>query len=381
MADLILNLISLKAKADAAGIATSATNATPSLCPTKNAIPNYVTGGSSVVSISGTYDGNQLVRDANVGVGKQSGYISTHPVNNGYTYNGQNRALASAASGSGTIYYSLNGGSYSTSMPTATNAGSWTLYYYAAATSTHTQSGTYSITVSVSQAGGYVSSAPSDRGVTYNASGQTLINAGSGTGTMYYSLNGGAYSTSLPSATDIGSYTIYYYAAASTNYTQSSTGSITAHIYEPTYNGHAYRDMGQSVKWATMNLGASSPAGYGDYYRYNGSDYVSSSWGGSWKTPSYYECKDLIDNCNYGNTTYNGTACLYVTSRSTGQTIYIPFSGIRPTTSSTEGAGSLFALNTITPNGSYVYTMRGNNGPDFYISYDYLYWMPIRPVF
>jgi hypothetical protein len=51
MADLILNLISLKSKADTAGVGTTATNSTPSLCPTKSAIPGYVTNGASIVTI------------------------------------------------------------------------------------------------------------------------------------------------------------------------------------------------------------------------------------------------------------------------------------------------------------------------------------------
>ena len=31
-------------------------------------------------------------------------------------------------------------------------------------------------------------------------------------------------------------------------------------------NGHAWVDLGLSVKWATMNVGASSPEDYGDYF-------------------------------------------------------------------------------------------------------------------
>jgi len=58
MADLILNLISLKSKADAAGVGTTATNSTPSLCPTKSAIPGYVTNGATTVTISGTWANN-----------------------------------------------------------------------------------------------------------------------------------------------------------------------------------------------------------------------------------------------------------------------------------------------------------------------------------
>ena len=34
----------------------------------------------------------------------------------------------------------------------------------------------------------------------------------------------------------------------------------------PDANGHEYVDLGLSVKWATCNVGASSPAGYGDYF-------------------------------------------------------------------------------------------------------------------
>ena len=30
--------------------------------------------------------------------------------------------------------------------------------------------------------------------------------------------------------------------------------------------GHEYVDMGLSVNWATCNIGASSPEGYGDYF-------------------------------------------------------------------------------------------------------------------
>lgn len=72
MADLILNLISLKSKADTAGVETTATNSTPSLCPTKSAIPGYVTNGASVVTIhnASSYANNQLVPEANVAISR-----------------------------------------------------------------------------------------------------------------------------------------------------------------------------------------------------------------------------------------------------------------------------------------------------------------------
>ena len=43
----------------------------------------------------------------------------------------------------------------------------------------------------------------------------------------------------------------------------TSCGSLRRIGYE---NGHEYVDLGLSVKWATMNVGASAPQESGDYY-------------------------------------------------------------------------------------------------------------------
>ncbi len=119
-------------------------------------------------------------------------------------------------------------------------------------------------------------------------------------------------------------------------------------------NGHTYVDLGlpSGLKWATMNVGAISPKGFGNYYawgetvpqsnnRYswdsykwcNGSynsmtkycapydivgnnttlnledDAASVNWGGSWRMPTYIEQKELINNCYWVWTDrYNGTS-------------------------------------------------------------------------
>ena len=48
-----------------------------------------------------------------------------------------------------------------------------------------------------------------------------------------------------------------------------------------THAGHEYVDLGLSVKWATCNVGASSPSGYGNYYAWGETspknDYSSST--------------------------------------------------------------------------------------------------------
>lgn len=66
--------------------------------------------------------------------------------------------------------------------------------------------------------------------------------------------------------------------------TESSnlTGSI---------NGHDYVDLGLSVKWATCNVGASSPEMYGNYY----------AWGETSTRNSYYQDTYKFYNSNTGN--------------------------------------------------------------------------------
>ena len=103
-----------------------------------------------------------------------------------------------------------------------------------------------------------------------------------------------------------------------------ATGSI---------RGHDYVDLGLSVKWATCNVGATSPSGYSDYfawgetspkseytegnsvtYKKNMGDIAGDSrydaaranWGGSWRMPTAAEIKELANKCKTRWTTYNG---------------------------------------------------------------------------
>lgn len=94
-------------------------------------------------------------------------------------------------------------------------------------------------------------------------------------------------------------------------------------------NGHTYVDLGltSGVKWATCNLGASSPFDYGDRYAWgmtfatNDRDYISgggrtgkkmgdisgnreydaarANWGGRWRMPTHEELDELIKECTW----------------------------------------------------------------------------------
>ena len=125
-----------------------------------------------------------------------------------------------------------------------------------------------------------------------------------------------------------------------------------------TINGYECVDLGLNVKWATCNIGASSPEGYGDYYAWGEtttkSDYSSSTtrnkkmrniagnstydvackkWGDSWRLPTKAEFQELIDNCNWVWTTVNGVNGYKVTSKKNSNSIFLPAAGSRYGTS------------------------------------------------
>lgn len=135
------------------------------------------------------------------------------------------------------------------------------------------------------------------------------------------------------------------------------------------HKGHAYVDLGLSVKWATCNVGASKPEDYGDYFAWGEtkpkSDYSRSTykwrkgddnltkyctdgnygtvdnrtqlalsddaaranWGGSWRMPTSDETIELMDMCIWDWITQNGVKGYKVTSKVNGNSIFLPATG------------------------------------------------------
>ena len=149
--------------------------------------------------------------------------------------------------------------------------------------------------------------------------------------------------------------------------TQSSPAVATA----SKINGHEYVDLGLSVKWATCNIGASSPSDYGDYYAWgetstkndyswktykwckgsadtmtkyctnskygtvdskttlaSNDDVAHVKWGGSWRMPTLAEIKELKSKCSWEWTTVNGVNGYKVTGPN-GNSIFLPAAGYR----------------------------------------------------
>ena len=109
-----------------------------------------------------------------------------------------------------------------------------------------------------------------------------------------------------------------------------------------------YVDLGLSVKWATCNLGATSPEKTGNYYAwgetkpkntYNSSTYSGDSkdaakvnLGEHWRMPTEDEVSELFANCTITWATVNGVNGFIVyidnlASSQFGQSIFLPESG------------------------------------------------------
>lgn len=163
-----------------------------------------------------------------------------------------------------------------------------------------------------------------------------------------------------------------------------NNGSIVDYAYEevdsivpfmsPSEGAEAI-DLGlpSGTKWASYNLGASSPKDYGDYFAWGEtetkSDYswstyapggsavtskeacgtsvdliyqtqggantdiartqydvVKAQWGSKWKMPTYAQMKELFDNCSWSQTTLNGVWGFKL-SGPNGNSIFLPNAG------------------------------------------------------
>lgn len=127
--------------------------------------------------------------------------------------------------------------------------------------------------------------------------------------------------------------------------------------------GHEYVDLGlpSGLKWATCNVGAENPEESGNYYAWGETvtkdeytednslifglsrselkaqgiideknhltqsyDAAVVNWGGSWRMPTSKEFGELIDNCTFERTTQNGVEVCKVTSKTNGNSIFLP---------------------------------------------------------
>ena len=130
---------------------------------------------------------------------------------------------------------------------------------------------------------------------------------------------------------------------------KNNVGSVTG-----TENGHDYVDLGlpSGTKWANLNIGATTPEDYGDYFAWGETNTKSTysldtytytdnkpvleladdaayiNWGGAWRMPTDAEWQELRDNCTWTWTTLNGINGVEVKG-SNGNAIFLPAAGSR----------------------------------------------------
>ena len=196
-----------------------------------------------------------------------------------------------------------------------------------------------------------------------------------------------------------------------------------------TENGYTWVDLGLSVRWATMNVGATNPEDYGNYYAwgeittkttYNWSNYkygsyntltkycndakygnesftdelttlkaaddaATQKWGGNWRIPTIDEWNELLKNCDWkwtNNYNSTGMAGYIVSSKTNDNSIFLPaadyIDGSELSKAGSRGEYWSSSLSTSYPGYARILFFLDS---DYQSSFSYRYaGLPIRPV-
>lgn len=122
-------------------------------------------------------------------------------------------------------------------------------------------------------------------------------------------------------------------------------------------NGHGYVNLGlpSGLKWATCNVGASSPSDYGSYFAWGETttkssyteensrtynvdlgdisgdpnyDAARANWGSTWRMPTKSEFEELLNKCKWTWTTSGGKKGYKIVGPN-GNSIFFPSAGSR----------------------------------------------------
>ena len=223
--------------------------------------------------------------------------------------------------------------------------------------------------------------------------------------------------------TNLKENTIYYVRSYATNEKGTAYGEEKSFKTLDHFNGHEYVDLGlpSGLKWATCNVGASSPEDYGDYFAWgetetkteytqdnsltygltkselqlqgyiDGSgnltpshDAATANWGGSWRMPTKEEQQELIDNCTWTWTTQNGVKGCKVTGPN-GNSIFLPAAGLRRGSSLYDDGNNGYYWSS-TPlyyydaNGYYACGLTFSGGGRLVSAYDRSDGLTVRPI-
>ena len=230
------------------------------------------------VVATANYDGAE--KTAEFKIARAKAVLTTKPTavaNLVYTGDSLNLITAGVVDG-GTMQYKLGvDGIWSSEIPTATNAGEYTVYYKVLGDDSHSDlidDEKQQLTVTIAKADAQVTAPTAKTGLTYNGESQALIVAGSAVGaTIEYKLGDGEWTINIPAATDAGEYTVIYRAVSAANYNvvdteQQLTVTIAkadAQVTAPTAKtGLTYNGESQALIVAGSAVGATIEYKLGD---------------------------------------------------------------------------------------------------------------------
>ena len=174
----------------------------------------------ATVAATANYDGAE--KTVEFKIGRANAALTTIPTavaNLVYTGGAHDLITAGVADG-GTMQYKLgDNGTWSSDIPTATNAGEYTVYYKVIGDDNHKDIAEANVTVGIAKAASTFGKLPQALDLSYTGAAQELLSAGETTcGEIWYKLGGGEWAKEIPTATEAKTYTVYYKIVGDSNH-------------------------------------------------------------------------------------------------------------------------------------------------------------------
>ncbi len=319
-------------------------------------LPQITTANVTSIRANGAVGGGNVISDGNSTITARGVCWSTSPnptINNNKTtyYGSGTGSFTSNITGltEGTTYYVR---AYATNSKGTAYGEEKSFTTIVATIPQITTANITSITANTAVCGGNVTSdgylSVTSRGVCWSTSPNPTINDSKttdGTGT-------GSFTSNITGLIDG---TTYYVRAYATNSKGTAYGEEKSFTTLLSINGYDWVDLGlpSGLKWATCNVGATTPEGYGNFYAWGETttkaSYVQSNsttygqqisdfsgnatydaaranWSSTWRMPTKTEMEELVNNCTWTWTTQNGVNGYRVTGPN-GNSIFLPAAG------------------------------------------------------
>ena len=239
----------------------------------------------------------------------------------GLMYDGFAHALVTAAAtADGTVEYKLGeDGEWGESIPAATNAGTYKVFYRIKGDKSHADyEVTEPVTVTIAKANAAFTAPTAKTDLVYTGSAIELVVAGSATGgEMQYKLGEGEYGTTVPAATNAGTYTVYYKVIGDGNHNDAAEVSITVTIAKAKNVIEFNKDSAGNVTSVDFTYGedpiqnATATSGEVTY------TYISAHWEGDGENK-----KPVADDGNFAPWNKTNKAGLYLCRMTAGNDNY-----------------------------------------------------------